>query len=76
VKVIDNVTTAIIVRVDAITAPDATTPQTAADKDVAATAAAAGMSQDIFEAFAASLQARTDVNINQAAVTAVHAQLQ
>lgn len=76
VQVVDNGTTAIIVRVDKTTQPDPTDPRTAADKEVAANAAAAGMSQDIFEAFAAALQARTDVNINQATVNAVHAQLQ
>lgn len=76
VKVIDNGTSAIIVRLENITPPDDSDPQLLAEKQVAADTAAAGISQDIFEAFSTAVQARTDVNINQATVNAVHAQLQ
>lgn len=76
VAVIDNGTTAIIVRLNDIAAPDETDPQTAAQKQAAADQAAAGISQDIFEAFANAVQNRTDVTLNQAAVNAVNAQLQ
>lgn len=76
VKVIDNGASVLLVRLDSVTPPDENDAQTAAEKEAAAQAAAAGISQDIFEAFAASVQARTDVNINQAALNAVHAQLQ
>lgn len=76
VKVIDNTDTVIIVRLDGITPPDEDDTQTQAEKAQAAKAAASGISQDIFDAFAASVQNRTDVNINQAAVNAVNAQLQ
>ncbi len=76
VKVIDNGAGVIIVRLDGINAPDGNDAQTIAEKQVAADTAAAGISQDIFEAFSAAVQVRTDVEINQAAVNAVHAQLQ
>lgn len=76
VAVIDNGTGAIIVRLDGITAPDDADPQTAAQKQAAAEQATAGISQDIFDAFAASVQSRTDVKLDQAAVNAVNAQLQ
>ena len=39
-------------------------------------AAAAGIAQDLFGAFADTLQRATKVEINQAAVNAVHAQFQ
>lgn len=76
VKVIDNTTNVIIVRLDNITPPNNEDPQTLAEKQVAADTAAAGISQDIFAAFSTAVQLRTDVNINQAALNAVHAQLQ
>lgn len=76
VRVLDNGTDAIIVRLDGITDADLTDEQTAAQQQAAAENAAAGISQDIFEAFAASVQGRTDVVINQAAVNAVNANFQ
>jgi len=76
VRVLDNGTDAIIVRLDSITDADLTDEQTAAQQQAAAENAAAGISQDIFEAFAASVQGRTDVVINQAAVNAVNANFQ
>ncbi len=76
VKVIDAGTSAIIVRVDAITPPDPADPQVAANRSQLGEGAAAGISQDIFAAFADTLQQATKVEINQAAVNAVHAQFQ
>ena len=76
VRVLDNGTDAIIVRLDGVSDADLTDEQTAAQKKAAAENAAAGISQDIFEAFAASVQGRTDVVINQAAVNAVNANFQ
>ena len=76
VRVIDNGTGAILVRLDGINAADNTDPQTAARRQAAGETAAAGISQDIFGAFSQAVQARTDVQINQAAVNAVHAQIQ
>lgn len=76
VKVIDAGTTAIIVRLDAISPPDPANPQVVANRTQLAEAAAAGISQDLFAAFADTLQQATKVEINQAAVNAVHAQFQ
>jgi peptidyl-prolyl cis-trans isomerase D len=76
VRVIDNGAGAIIVRLDGVAAADAEDPQTAASKEMAAETAAAGISQDIFDAFSNAVQVRTDVVINQAAVNAVNATLQ
>lgn len=76
VRVLDNGTDAIIVRLDGVSDADLTDEQTAAQQKAAAENAAAGISQDIFEAFAASVQGRTDVFINQAAVNAVNANFQ
>ena len=76
VAVVDNGVGAIIVRVDGAAAPDADDPQTIAQKQSAAETAAAGISQDIFQAFSSAIQERTDVVINQAAVNAVNAQFQ
>ena len=55
---------------------DADDAATAAEKQLTAETAAAGISQDIFNAFSAAVQNRTDVVINQAAVNAVNATLQ
>ena len=76
VRVINNGSNAIIVRLDAIAPPDVDDPQTGAQRETAGNVAAAGIAQDVFSAFAAAVQSRTDVDINQAAVNAVHAQLQ
>ena len=76
VRVIDNGTDAIIVRLEGIAAPDANDAATAAEKQLTAETAAGGISQDIFNAFSAAVQNRTDVVINQAAVNAVNATLQ
>lgn len=76
VRVIDNGIGAIIVRLDGIAPPDEEDPQTGAQRETAANVAAAGIAQDVYEAFAAAVQARTDVELNQAAINAVHAQLQ
>ncbi len=76
VRVIDNGTDAIIVRLDGIAPPDADDPQAGAERETAANVATAGIAQDIYDAYAAAVQARTNIEINQAAVNAVHAQLQ
>jgi len=76
VKVIDNGTGAIIVRLDGTAAPDMEDAQTQAEQRAVRQQVAAGISQDIFEAFAADLQVRTDVRINQTAINALNARLQ
>ena len=76
VRVIDAFDRAIIVRLDEIAPPDAEDEGTIAQREALAANAAAGIAQDIFDAYATSLQERTDVNINQATVNAVNAQFQ
>ncbi|MFT5744539.1 MAG: peptidyl-prolyl cis-trans isomerase D [Paracoccaceae bacterium] len=67
---------AIIVRLDASAAPDMADETVAADRARIAETAAAGIAQDIFEVFNRDVQIRTDVEINQNAVNAVHATFQ
>ncbi len=78
VRMIDNTAAvgALIVRLDNVAAPDPANPQVAAQLEQAGAQAAQGIAQDIFDAFNAAVQTRTDVSINQAAVDAVNAQLQ
>lgn len=76
VRVIDAVDRAIILRLDDIAPPDSTDDSVVAQRRAIAETAAAGIAQDIFDTYAASLQQRTDVNIDQAAVNAVNAHFQ
>ncbi len=78
VEVIDNgaAAGALIVRLDASAPPDPADPQVAAQLEQAGAQAAQGIAQDIFEAYNAAVQTRTDVSINQSALDAVNAQLQ
>jgi len=76
VMVIENTDGAILVRLDDVAAPDLEAPQSAAELQAVRSQVAGGISQDIFEAFAVDLQIRTEININQAALNALNAQLQ
>ncbi len=67
---------AVIVRLDAIATPDISDETVAAQQAQIAETAAAGIAQDIFEIFNRDVQIRTDVDINQNAVNAVHATFQ
>ena len=75
-KVIDAFDRAIIVRLDDIAPPDPQDEGTIAQRETIADSAAQGIAQDIFEAYATTLQEETDVNINQTTVNAVNAQFQ
>ncbi len=75
-RVIDNGLGAIIVRLDSINAADSEDPQLAAQIAATAEITNAGIAQDIFDAYAAQVQSRTDIEINQSAVNALHAQFQ
>ncbi|MCG3267550.1 peptidylprolyl isomerase [Yoonia sp. I 8.24] len=76
VTVLDAGDRAVILRLDAIAAPDTTDELTAAQIDSIAQNATQAIAQDIFAAYATALQEDTDVNINQATVDAVNAQFQ
>lgn len=75
VKVIDGGTDAIIVRLDTVHAPDLTSTAVQADISQITQQGTNGVTQDIFEVFAASLQAQTKVSIDEATVNAVNAQM-
>lgn len=76
VRVLDAEDRALIIRLDAITPPDPQTEANLAQRQQLANTAAAGIAQDIFDAYATALQEETDLNINQATVNAVNAQFQ
>lgn len=76
VRVIDAIDRALIVRLDDIAAPDLTDPSVIAQRDALAENAAAGIAQDVFDAYATSLLRQTGQNINQATINAVNAQFQ
>jgi peptidyl-prolyl cis-trans isomerase D len=76
VRVIDAENRALIVRLDDVSPPDLTDPSVIAQRDALAENAAAGIAQDMFDAYAALLQQRTELNINQATINAVNAQFQ
>ncbi len=65
---------AVILRVDAVTPPDAAAPESAEVKRQFAERTAQGIAQDIMGAFAAALQAEKGIRIDQPAIAAVHAQ--
>ena len=67
---------AIIVRLDDIAAPDMSDPSVIAQRDALAANAAAGIAQDIFDAYATTLQIETDINLNQQTINAINAQFQ
>ncbi len=76
VRVLENGDRALILRLDRTTPPDTTNAATAAQIDAFGQQMAQGIARDMFAAFAESLRVRTDVQINQATVDAVNAQLQ
>jgi len=76
VRVIDAVDRALIVRLDDIQAPDLTDPSVIAQQESVANNAAAGIAQDIFDAYADALRRDTDLNINQATINQINANFQ
>ncbi|SHE41479.1 peptidyl-prolyl cis-trans isomerase D [Loktanella atrilutea] len=69
-------TGAIIVRLNAVTPADLSSERLTAQASDITQQASAGIAQDIFDAYAEAIRARTDVVIDQSAVNAVNAQLQ
>ena len=76
VRVIDNGSNALIVRLNNVAAPDPEASDTTAALDQVLEAAAGGIAQDLFQAYAEAVQSRTEVQINQATINALHAQFQ
>ncbi len=75
-RVVDAGDSALIVRLDNVTEADPTATDQAAQREAISESIAAGIAQDLFDAFAVSVQENTRVTINQATVDAVNAQLQ
>ncbi|EAQ07338.1 peptidylprolyl isomerase [Yoonia vestfoldensis] len=67
---------ALIVRLDAITDADPTATDQAAQRASISDSIAAGIAQDLFDAYVQAVQQATRITINQATVDAVNAQLQ
>ncbi|SFM25024.1 peptidyl-prolyl cis-trans isomerase [Shimia aestuarii] len=65
-----------LVRLNAINAPSTGAPEIAAVAGSITQQVSAGIAQDIFDAYANSLQSAYPVNLNQQALNAVHSQLQ
>jgi len=76
VRVIDAGDRALIVRLDDIAAPDMNSEAMIAQQDAVAENVRAGIAQDIFDAFASSVQQRTEQRLNQQTINAVNAQFQ
>jgi len=76
VRVIDAGDRALIVRLDSIAAPDLTSESVIAQRDALAENARAGIAQDIFDAYATTVQQRTEQRLNQQTINAVNAQFQ
>lgn len=76
VKVIPSVNNTLIVRLETIAPPDDGDPQTVAQREALGQSGSAGIAQDVFAAYADALRARTDVDIDQAAINAVNATMQ
>ena len=75
-RVIPDTAGLVLVRLDGVTMPSPDAPEVASVADGITQQLSAGISQDIFEAYAQSLQAMYSVTINQQALNAVHAQMQ
>ncbi len=73
--VVENGQTAIVVRLDAEHPADRTDPQWAAQYETLAETAMAGVANDLYGVFSGDLQLRTDVAIDQNALSAVHASI-
>ncbi|WP_342075909.1 peptidyl-prolyl cis-trans isomerase [Yoonia sp. SS1-5] len=76
VEVLQSEGGAVIVRLDDIAPPDMTAEGTTAQREQVGASAAAGIAQDIFDAYATRLQEQTEVNIDQTALNAINAQFQ
>ncbi|MEJ8560374.1 SurA N-terminal domain-containing protein [Yoonia sp. GPGPB17] len=76
VRVIDAENRALIVRLDDIAAPDLSNESVVAQRDALAENARAGIAQDIFDAYATTVQQNTEQSLNQQTINAVNAQFQ
>jgi peptidyl-prolyl cis-trans isomerase D len=74
IRVVSDATGAWIVRLDAVREADQTSPEAQALKELFGQQAAQEVSSDVLDAFTQALTASKGIQINQAAINAVHAQ--
>ncbi|MCJ7873681.1 peptidylprolyl isomerase [Phaeobacter sp. J2-8] len=67
---------AVVLRLDAIHAPDMTSAENATILDALASQVSNGISNDLFQALSQDIQSRVGINIDQQALNAVHANFQ
>jgi peptidyl-prolyl cis-trans isomerase D len=72
---VENGASTIVVRLDSIDPPDPQDPTLIAQKESFSQQAATTIMDDVFAVFAEQLQAATEININEAAVNALNAQI-
>ncbi len=72
----DDTGLTVVMSLDAVNAPDLNDPDTIAQRASLLEQSAAGLSQDIFDAALATIRQNTTINLDQAAINAVHTQLQ
>jgi len=72
VRVLPNGNGAIIVRLDDISAADPEDDAYTAEVSAVAESAGEGIAQDVYELYSRAIQLQTDVQINDAAINAVH----
>ncbi|MFN3661754.1 SurA N-terminal domain-containing protein [Yoonia sp.] len=75
-RVVDAGDSALIVRLERIADADPAATDQAAQREAITESIAAGVAQDLFDAYASAVQQNTRININQATVDSVNAQLQ
>lgn len=75
-RVIDGLGAVYLVRMEDILPPDSNQPQVAAMRAQLAEQANQGLAQDLFQAFATDIQMRAGVQLDQAAINAVHSNFQ
>lgn len=73
-RVIEGNTGAFVVRLDAITPPDLSADDVAAEAERLGQQTADALGEDILNAYADAIQAEAGISLNQAALNAVHAQ--
>jgi peptidyl-prolyl cis-trans isomerase D len=76
IRVVDAGDSALILRLDAISAADPTATDQAAQRAAIGDSLAASIAQDLFDAYATHIRQNTRIDINQSTVNAVNAQLQ
>ncbi len=76
VQAVEGNTNVIIVKLTEILAPDYSNPEIETTRDAVKQQYVAGVAQDVFDAYTRALQSSMDIQLNQQAINAVHANFQ